>query len=186
MSVFAPVQTPRQYRWSMVIRGVVGIIFGILALVWPGFTYLILVYLFGAYALIDGIIAIVVSFQERQVYKRWWAVLIEGIIGVIAGLVTFFWPAITAFVLIYVIAVWAVIMGIFEIVEAFALPHAFGWEWALALGGVLSVILGILLFLRPVAGILALVWFIAIYAIIWGILLIIRAFQYRAPGALPI
>jgi uncharacterized membrane protein HdeD (DUF308 family) len=105
---------------------------------------------------------------------------------VIAGLVTFFWPAITALVLIYVIAVWAIILGIFEIVEAFTLPHAFGWEWALALGGVLSVILGILLFLRPVAGILGLVWFIAIYAIIWGILLIIRAFQYRAPASAPI
>ncbi len=112
---------------------------------------------------------------------NWWMLLLEGIAGVILGILVFIWPGITALVLLFLIAAWAVITGIIELVAAFTV----GMGWLLALAGVLSIVLGIILFARPVAGILSLVWLIGIYAIIWGILLIVRAFQARSAPAAP-
>jgi uncharacterized membrane protein HdeD (DUF308 family) len=157
------------------------VLFGLAALFWPGLTLLVLVYIFGAYALVEGIIAIYLSFQERRMQTNWWMLLLEGIAGVILGILVFIWPGITSLVLLYLIAAWAVITGIIELVAAFTTRMG----WLLALAGALSILLGIVLFARPIAGILSLVWLIGIYAIIWGILLIVRAFQARSAPAAP-
>ncbi len=181
MSMFSRTQVPGQSWWSLLARGIIAVLFGLAALFWPGLTLLVLVYIFGAFALVEGIIAIYHSFQERSMQTNWWMLLLEGIAGVILGILVFIWPGITALVLLYLIAAWAIITGIIELVAAFTT----GMGWVLAIAGALSILLGIVLFARPVAGILSLVWLIGIYAIIWGVLLIIRAFQARSAPAAP-
>src|SRR5713101_8134071 len=155
----------RRYWWMLLIRGVVAVLFGLAAIVWPGPTVLVLVYLFGAFALIDGIVAVVVSLQERAIVPRWWVLLIEGIVGILIGVLTFFSPIVVALALLYLIAIWAIVTGIMELVAAFWMGRALAFEWTLAIAGVLSIILGILLATRPVGGILAVVWVIGVYAI---------------------
>jgi uncharacterized membrane protein HdeD (DUF308 family) len=173
----------RRYWWMLLIRGVVAVLFGLAAIVWPGLTALVLVYLFGAFAFVDGIVAVVVSLQERAIVPRWWVLLIEGIVGILIGVLTFFSPIVTALVLLYLIATWAILTGILEIAAAFSMRRALALEWTLAIAGILSIILGILLAIQPVNGILAVVWIIGVYAIVFGVLLIIRSFQFRSAAA---
>jgi uncharacterized membrane protein HdeD (DUF308 family) len=179
MSVIASTQVSRHYWWILGIRGLLAVIFGFAAFFWPGLTLFVLVYLFGAYALVDGVVAVVVSLQVRKYLQQWWVLLLEGIVGIAAGVLTFAWPGITALALLYLIAAWAIVTGIFEIATAFLGRSPLVQGWTMALAGVLSVILGVLLALRPAAGLLSLVWVIGIYAIAFGVLLIIRAFQFR-------
>lgn len=166
--------------WIMTLRGVVAILFGIMAFAWPGLTAIVLVLLFGAYALIDGIAAVVHSFQMRSMTSNWWILLVEGIAGVIFGILALVWPGVTAITLLYIVAAWAVITGIMEIASAFGLRGSGGFAWALGIAGIVSVIFGIVLFLDAVAGLLALIWLVALYAIIFGILLVVRSFQLRS------
>src|SRR5712692_2477629 len=119
----------RRYWWMLLIRGVVAVLFGLAAIVLTGLTALVLVYLFGAFALIDGIVAVVVSLQERAVAPRWWVLLIEGIVGILIGVLTFFSPLVTALALLYLIAAWAILTGVIEIVAAFSLRRALVLEW---------------------------------------------------------
>ena len=175
-------QTYRNSWVTLLVRGIIAVLFGIAAFVWPGLTLLFLVTLFGAYAFIDGIIAVYVSIQERSTVRYWWVLLLEGIAGIIIGILTFIHPGVTAVALLYFIAAWAIITGILEIAAAFSRRSPMSREWTLVLGGVLSIILGILLFAAPGAGLITIVFFIAFYALLFGILLIIRAFQVR-PGA---
>ncbi len=182
MNVITSTQVSRHHWWILGIRGLLAVLFGLAAIVWPGLTLLALVLLFGAYAIVDGVIAVIVSLQLRRIFTRWWVLLLEGLVGIIAGLLTFLWPGITALVLLYVIAFWTIVTGVFEIATAFS-----GWlpvaqEWSLALAGVLSVLLGVLLVILPGVGLLSLVWLIGVYALIFGVLLIIRAFQFRTAG----
>lgn len=179
MNVITSTQVSRHYWWLMGIRGLLAVLFGLLALVRPGPVLLGLVLLFGAYALVDGVMTVIVSLQERSVFSRWWVLLLEGLAGIAAGLLTFFWTTITALVLLYLIAAWAIVTGIFEITAAFSGLLPIAQEWTLAVAGILSVLLGILLAIQPGAGLLSLVWLIGIYAIVFGVLLIIRAFQFR-------
>jgi uncharacterized membrane protein HdeD (DUF308 family) len=169
--------------WVLALRGVFAIIFGILALVWPLTALFMLVLLFGAYALVDGIFAVIAGISSIGHDRRWWAVLLEGLAGIIIGVLTFFWPGNTALILLYFIAAWALITGILEIVAAIQLRRVITNEWALALGGVLSIVFGVLLFLFPGTGALSLVWLIGAYAIIFGISLIILAFRLRGMPA---
>jgi uncharacterized membrane protein HdeD (DUF308 family) len=166
--------------WLYAVRGVVAILFGILALIWPKETILALVLLFGAYALLDGVFSVFAGIASYRYFKRWWAVLLEGVAGILFGVLTFFWPNITALVLLYFIAAWALITGIFEIVAAIQLRRVITGEWALILSGLLSMIFGVLLFVFPGAGAVSLVWLIGIYAILFGITLIILAFRLRS------
>jgi uncharacterized membrane protein HdeD (DUF308 family) len=179
MSVVTTREIPRNYWWLVLLRGIISVLFGIVAIVWPGPTLLFLIYLFGAYVLIDGITAVVVAFQERNVYSRWWVILIGGIAGIILGLMVFFWPGETALVLLFLIAAWAIVTGIFEVIAAFVVPPGVGIEWALIAGGVISILLGVVLFFIPRAALLAFVWLIGIFSLIYGVVLIVRAFQYR-------
>lgn len=166
--------------WLVVLRGVLAILFGIAALVWPTTTVLALVLLFGAYVLIDGIFAAVASLQGRDQYRNWWVLLLEGITGIIIGILTFVWPGITTLVLIYLIAAWALITGIFEIAAAIALRKELSGEWMLGLSGLISIALGVIIFLRPGAGVRGIIWVIGIFAILFGILVTMLGFRLRS------
>jgi uncharacterized membrane protein HdeD (DUF308 family) len=144
----------------------------------PGMTLWVLVLLFGAYALVDGIFVVVAGIRGAGGSRRW-VLIIEGMLSILAGIVALLWPGITALVLLYVIAFWAIFTGVAEIVAAVALRREIEGEWALIQGGVLSVIFGIILAVLPGVGLLSLVWLIGIYAILFGIALIALAFRVR-------
>ncbi len=166
--------------WMLALRGVLAIIFGLIALFFPGIAFLAFLYIFAAYAIIDGIVAVIVSIGERGSMGRWVWVLVEGILSVVAGIVAIVFPGLTALVLLYVVAAWAILTGITEIVAAFTIPGPATQEWALGLAGLISVVFGILLFIRPGAGLLTILWLVGVYAIVFGILFIVRAFQLRS------
>lgn len=164
--------------WLILLRGIAAIVFGILAFAWPGITLLSLVILYGVYALIDGVFSIIAAIKGGHAESRWWLILI-GILGIAAGLLTFFWPAITALVLTIFIGAWALIHGIFEIVGAIKIRKEIDNEWWLILSGALSVIFGLAVLILPGAGALALVWLIGAYAIVFGVLLVGFAFRLK-------
>src|SRR5947209_1896313 len=119
MNAITSTQVSRNYWWLMGIRGLLAVLFGLAAIVWPGLTLLALVYLFGAYALVDGVVAVIVSIQERRNFRQWWVLLLGGLAGIAAGVIAFVWPGITALTLLYLIAAWAIVTGIFEVATAF-------------------------------------------------------------------
>jgi uncharacterized membrane protein HdeD (DUF308 family) len=170
-----------RYWWVHAIRGVLAILFGVAAFVWPVLTLVALVALFGAWAFVDGIFALMTAVKCAG-QPRWWAPLMEGLTGILVGVLVFFWPEISAVALVYVIAVWAIITGFFEIITAIRLREEIQGEWLLALTGVLSVALGVLLAIAPGAGALGLVWAIGGFAMVYGILLIALAFRLRSLG----
>jgi uncharacterized membrane protein HdeD (DUF308 family) len=174
------VQVIRRNWWMLALRGVFAVIFGLIALFAPRIALLAFIYVFAAYALIDGIVAVVIAIQERGSLSRWGWVLFEGIISILAGIVAIVYPGLTALVLLYIVAFWAIVTGILEIVAAFAIRGFAAREWALGLAGILSIIFGIILFVFPGAGLLSILWLVGIYAIIFGILFIVRAFQLRS------
>jgi uncharacterized membrane protein HdeD (DUF308 family) len=167
--------TLARYWWAVALRGLLAVLFGLAAFLWPGITLVSLVLLFGAYALVDGIFAIVAAFRARE----WWPLLLEGVAGIAAGVATFLWPGITALALLYLIAAWAIITGILEIVAAIRLRRVIENEWWLALGGVASIILGVVMVAAPGAGALGLVWAIGAYALLFGVIMIALGFRLR-------
>lgn len=166
-----------KYWWLFALRGVFSIIFGILAFVWPGITLGALVILFGVYALIDGVSTLVAAVSGRSENDRWWVMLLEGLVGVAAGVLTFLWPAITAMILLFLIAFWALFTGVLEIIAAIRLRKEIENEWVLGLIGVLSILFGIVMLVNPGAGALALIWVIGSYAILFGVLLLYLAYK---------
>jgi uncharacterized membrane protein HdeD (DUF308 family) len=164
--------------WLLLLRGIAGIVFGVLAFIWPGITLLTMIIFYGAYALIDGIFAILAAFRGGEAQSRWWLILI-GILGIAAGLLTFLWPGITALVLALFIGAWSLIHGIFEIVGAIKIRKEIDNEWWLILSGALSVLFGLVMLIMPGAGALALVWVIGAYSIIFGALLVGFAFRLK-------
>ena len=137
--------------WALVIRGVAAIIFGILAFVWPGITITALVLVFGAYAIVDGIFAIIAGVRAPKSLSRWWLLLIEGIVSVAAGIVAFLMPGITALFLLVMIACWAIVTGVIEIIAAIQLRKEITGEWLMVLSGIASVVFGGLLLYDPAA-----------------------------------
>lgn len=173
------VRTLSQNWWLVVLRGMLAILFGIAAFLWPGITLLTLIIMFGVYAIFDGLIAIWTGLSRTRESSRWWMFLLEGLLSIGAGIAALVWPGLATLVFIYIMAFWAVFTGILEIVAAIRLRHEITNEWFLALGGVLSIGLGILLFLQPAAGSLAIIWIIASYALVFGILLLILGIRLR-------
>jgi uncharacterized membrane protein HdeD (DUF308 family) len=165
--------------WAMVLRGIAAIIFGILAFIWPGITLTVLILLFGAYALVDGVFAIAAGLKSHGDNKRWWLLLLEGILSIAAAAFAFFVPTMTALILLILIASWAIVTGIFEVAAAIQLRKAIKGEWLLALSGILSVLFGVLLLYNPVGGALAVVWIIGAYSIVFGILLMAFGIKLR-------
>jgi uncharacterized membrane protein HdeD (DUF308 family) len=166
-----------QYWWAILLRGVAAILFGFLALFAPGITLAALVLLFGAYALIDGISAIILGIKDYGEQERWWATLIGGIVSVAAGFVTFVMPGLTAVALLILIGVWAMFRGMLDVVAAVQLRDVIEGEWMLALAGVVSVLFGLLMILFPGAGALAMLWWIGAFAIVLGVAEIALAFR---------
>jgi uncharacterized membrane protein HdeD (DUF308 family) len=166
--------------WHFAVRGGLAILFGVVALIWPETTKLGLVLMFGAFAMTDGIFAVATGIAAREYFERWWAILLEGIAGILIGVLTFFLPNITALVLLYFIAAWAVTTGIFEIVAAIQFRKVISGEWAIVISGLMSVLFGILLFVFPAAGAVSLVWLIGMYAIAFGIMTLVFAFRLRS------
>ena len=169
--------------WIMAVRGAVAVIFGVLALIWPEITLLALVLVFGAYAFVDGLFALVAAFRGRQLAggSRGWLVL-EGLLGIGAGIVAVVWPDITALALLWVIAFWAVLTGALEIVAAVRLRRVLDNEWLLIVAGALSILFGLILIVFPGEGAVGLVWLIGIYAIVFGIVLLGLALRLRGLG----
>ena len=166
--------------WSaLALRGVLAILFGLLVFVWPGLTLWVLILFFGANALVDGVLALVAAVRGGASGARWWGMLIEGILGVATGIITFLWPALTALVLLYVIAAWAIVIGIFEIIAAIRLRKEIEGEWLLGLRGALAILFGVVLFANPGAGALAVVWVIGAFSIVLGVLELALAFRLR-------
>ena len=165
--------------WVLALRGLVAILFGLAALFWPGLILAVLIVLFGAYALVDGVLAVVAAFRSSGHGMRRPLLLIEGVIGILFGILALFWPDLTALTLLYIIAFWAILSGIARIVMAVMLRREIENEWSIALSGVLSVILGIVLVLLPGAGLVAYTWLVGLLALAVGIALIYYAFRVR-------
>ena len=164
--------------WLLLVRGIAAIVFGLLAWSFPGLTLAAVVILFGAYAIVDGILAIAQSFSSDAAQQRW-PLLLMGLLGVLAGVVAFGWPGITALALLFVIAGWAMLTGGLELVGAFGLPLATGSRWLLGLAGAASAVFGVLLVTQPGAGLMTLMWLLGFYGVFYGILSIIGAFEVR-------
>ena len=165
--------------WLLALRGAVGILVGIGAFVWPGATLAALVIVFGAYVFVDGIFAVVAGIGMRRQLSLWWLVLLEGVAGIILGVLTFRSPDTTALILLSFIAAWSIITGIFEIATAVRLRKMIPNEWLLILSGVVSIIFGALLIAQPGAGTIAIVWLLGAYALLFGILTLMLAFRLR-------
>lgn len=165
--------------WAILLRGILAILFGFLAFLWPGITLLALIFLFGAYMLLDGVLAIVAAIWTAGREERWWLLLIEGVVGVLAGIVAFALPQAAAIAFLYLVAAWAIVTGILEILAAVRLREEIEGEWGLIIGGALSVIFGILLAVLPAVGILSLMWLIGAYAVMFGVLLVSLALRVR-------
>ena len=164
--------------WTLVVRGLVAVLFGLFAIFVPDITLTVLVLLFGAYALVDGAVNIYGAITGDS-NQRWWVGVLEGLVGIIVGILTFIWPGITALVLLYLIAVWAIFTGILEIWGAIELRREINNEVLLGISGLLSIIFGVLLIVAPGAGALAVAWLIGFYAILFGITLIALGFRVR-------
>ena len=166
-----------RHWWVIGLRGLAAILFGVLAFVWPGMTLAVLVLLFGAYALVDGVLALIAAFRGGVQHRI--VMLVEGVVSVLAGLAAFVWPGLTALVLLYIIAFWAIVTGVLEIVAAIRVRRAISNELGLVIGGVLSVVFGVVLLIAPGAGALAVIFLIGAYAVVFGIALLGLAWRLR-------
>jgi uncharacterized membrane protein HdeD (DUF308 family) len=170
-----------QRWWVLLLRGVAAIAFGVLAFIWPGLTLLGLALVWGAYAFIDGILSLslAITIRDGGAPQRWWMAIV-GVLGMLAGVAAFAAPLGVALVLLMFIAAWAIMIGLLQIWGAVRLRREISGEWMLVLSGVLSVAFGVLLFARPAAGALTVVWLIASYAILAGALYVGLAFRMRS------
>jgi len=166
--------------WSLVVRGIVAIIFGLLLVLWPGITLATLVLIFAFFALLDGIIIIIMAMIEGRKNQVWVHRVPLGIVGIVLGALIMLWPAMSLMVLIYLVAAWALIAGIGEFTYALSIRDlSAGAKWMMAIAGVLTVILGILIFLYPIGTIAILIWILGLYLLIYGVFVMITGFWLR-------
>ena len=173
----------RNRRW-LIVRGVAAMLFGVLTFVWPAVSLLVLVLFYGAYALVDGFAALVLALSGHRSPGLTWTLVLVGLLGIVAGIVTLFWPTITALALLAVIAIWAISRGVFEIMAAIRLRREIKGEWLLFVAGVLSIAFGLLLILQPRAGLLVIVWLIGVYSLILGVLYVALGLRLRPSAGL--
>jgi uncharacterized membrane protein HdeD (DUF308 family) len=165
--------------WAVALRGVAGIIFGLIALFMPGVTMLSLVIVFSAYALVDGIFAIISAVRAARRHERWGLLVLQGIVSIAAGILAFLWPAITVLAFVLLVAAWSIVSGALLFASSFRLRNDHGSIW-LTIGGLASIIFGLLLFAAPLVGAVVLTWWIGAYALVFGVLLLILGFRLRA------
>jgi uncharacterized membrane protein HdeD (DUF308 family) len=171
--------------WLLALRGLAAVLFGVFAFVWPGATLITLVWLFGAFALVNGILSLAVAVRAPKGYPRFGSLIFGGLLGILAGLRAFVMPGMTALGLLILIAAWAMLTGILEIAAAVKLRKVVTNEWLLVLAGIASVAFGVLLMLQPAAGALVLVWSVGAYVLVLGILLFVLALRMRRLGQRP-
>jgi uncharacterized membrane protein HdeD (DUF308 family) len=164
--------------WLILLRGIVAIVFGFLAFAWPGVTLITFVILYGAYVAADGLLALIAAIKGGSMAPRWWLAFV-GIAGLGAAAATFLYPGLTALVLLMFVAAWSIVHGLMEIIGAIQLRKEIDNEWLLIFSGLLSVLFGILLWMRPGAGAVALVWLIGAYAVAFGILMVALSFTLK-------
>jgi uncharacterized membrane protein HdeD (DUF308 family) len=164
----------------LLVRGLIGVAIGIVAIAWPGITIAVLVGIFGFYAVIDGITNLMLGLSRSRPQGRSWAQVAQGVAGIFAGVLAFIWPGITALVLVLFIGAWAIVTGIFEIAAAIRLRKVIEREWLLVLSGVLSVLFGLLIFAFPAAGAVSIAWLLGIYAAAAGTVLVALALRMRS------
>jgi uncharacterized membrane protein HdeD (DUF308 family) len=170
-------------RWGWVVfRGVIGVLFGLIAFARPGALGLSMVLVFGCYAFISGIATLIAAARSGRAGERWGALLVEGLLGIAVGVLAVIWPATMALTFIWLIGFWALFSGVMEIVAAVRLRKVIRNEWALGIAGVLSIAFGLLMFYRPIAGGVAVVWWLGAYALVFGILMIVLGFRLRSFG----
>lgn len=165
--------------WLFLIRGICGIIFGFLAFTLPGITLVTLVLLYGAYAFADGVFSLIAAVKDGGSQSRWWLAIV-GLCGIAAGITTFAFPGLAGLVLLFLIAGWAIAIGVFEIIGAIELRKQIDNEWMLILSGIVSILFGFVLLLRPGAGAIALVWMIGSFSILFGFLNVGFALRLRS------
>ena len=165
--------------WVLLVRGLAAIVFGVLTWMQPAASAVALLVIFGAYVLVDGALGVYGAIKNRNQSSHWWVMLIWGLAGVIVGVLTFINPAITGLVLTIYIGVWAVVTGVMQIIAAMRLRKEIEGEWLLVLSGLLSVVFGGFVLSQPMAGMMAMVWVIATYAVIFGVLMILLAFRVK-------
>ncbi|HEU4399233.1 MAG TPA: HdeD family acid-resistance protein [Actinomycetota bacterium] len=172
-----------RYWWAVTLRGALAVVFGVIALIWPDITLHALVLLYGFYALVDGLLALAALVIGGNLVRdrRGW-LIVEGVAGIGAGVVAFLWPGITALVLLYLIAAWAIATGVLEVVVAIWLRRELRGEWLLALSGIVSVVFGVFLIVRPGEGAIAVVWLIGVFAILFGVALVGLGLRLRRLG----
>jgi uncharacterized membrane protein HdeD (DUF308 family) len=171
-----------EFWWVLVLRGVAAIVFGILAFVWPGITIEILIAFFGAYMLVDGVFGTIAALRGRHHAQHWVLMLLEGLLGIVVGVLTWVAPLMTGLVLLIWIGTWAILTGVIEVVQAIRLRKEIEGEFWLALAGLLSIGFGVLLLAFPLVGALALLWVLASYAVAFGIVLVVLGFRVRGTG----
>ena len=179
-----------KYWWIFSLRGVIAIVFGLAALLWPALTLGVMVLLFGLFALLEGLLAVVSSFGKGE-EKGGWTLLIEGLVGLLVCAIvllgtsigSILWPKVAAVMLVYYIAGWAMLAGLFKIITAFRIRKEVKGEWMLGLNGLVSILVGVILILRPEAGVLAVAWLIGILAVIVGIFQVLLGLKFRKIGS---
>jgi uncharacterized membrane protein HdeD (DUF308 family) len=164
--------------WMLALRGMLAILFAIIAIAWPWTTAAALILLFGAYAFVDGIFALVAGLRAARRHSRSWPLPVEGIFNIVIGIIVFLLPGPALVALVYLIALWAIITGVALMAVGIALIRHSG-EWLLVVSGLLSIVLGIVLFVQPGAGVVALSWWLGVYALLFGIILLSAAFRIR-------
>ncbi len=167
------------YRTLFLFRGIAAILFGILTLVWPGLSLVVLVLLFGVFAIIGGITAIAASLHNTR-EQGWGLLLFEGILGIMAGGIALVWPGITAFAFLYLLAAWAILTGIMSLIAPLSFPMGGGRALLMVLTGLFSIVFGIIIAAQPASGLLAVAWLIGVYAIVFGVMYIVTYFQSRS------
>ncbi|HSB06226.1 MAG TPA: HdeD family acid-resistance protein [Thermodesulfobacteriota bacterium] len=178
-----------KYWWTFTLRGVIAIAFGLAAVLWPTLTLGVMVLLFGLFALFEGGLTIVTSFKKGE-EKGGWTLLLEGLVGLLVCVIvllgssigSMLWPRVAAVMLVYYIAGWAILAGLFKIITAFRIRREVKGEWMLGLSGLISILVGLILILRPGAGVLAVAWLIGIFAIILGIFQLLLGLKFRKIG----
>lgn len=170
---------------DVLLRGVLAIIFGLLVFLWPGITLAVFILLFATFAFIDGLLLVLQSVTTHRHEKHWWARLLQGLLSIAAGLAAFFWPGVTLLVLVYIIAFYAIFTGILQIIGAIELRKVIKGELLLLVSGILAIAVGVLLIFRPLTGAIALAQVIGIFAIAYGIMVMVLALKLRSVASRP-
>ncbi len=175
----ATVHTLAKNWWLTLLRGLAAVAFGVIAFAWPKLTVVTLILLFAAYVLADGFFALFAAIKGREHGVPTWWLAVIGLLGVAIALLTFFWPGLTALLLMMMIGAWALVRGVFEVIAALQLWKELDDAWLLVLSGVVSIVFGGAVLVMPGAGALALVWLIGAYAILFGLILIVLSFRLK-------